>query len=89
MSLNKKNSQGFVIIGLNFDTNYGEVLDACCQFEFKGYEISASTGAVRPSIGQGKMFLQPVLVTNISTGEETQINGSVEDAINYVLKITK
>ncbi len=89
MSLNKKNSQGFVIIGLNFDTNYGEVLDACCQFEFKGYEISVSTGAVRPSIGQGNNFLQPVLITNISTGEETQINGSVEDAINHVLEITK
>lgn len=88
MSLHKKNFQGFVILGMNFDTNYGEEIHACFQFEFKGYEISVSTGAVQPSVGNNKTFPQPILITNISTGEETQVNGSVEDAINYVLEKT-
>lgn len=89
MSLRKKNFQGFVIIGTDFDTNYGKEIHACFQFEFKGYEISVSTGAIKPSAGISKTFPQPILITNISTGEEEQVNGSVEDAINHVLKITK
>lgn len=85
MSLSKKNHQGFVILGLDFDTNYGQDIAAVCQFEFKGYEISVSTGAVQASRKNTRRFPQPVLITDLITKEEHSINGSVQDAIEYVL----
>ena len=88
MSIAKKNVQGFTILGLNFDTNYGEVINACCQFEFLGFEISISTGACKPSSNLYPVLLESILITNLKTGEENDICRSVEDAIKYVLQQT-
>lgn len=88
MTIAKKNVQGFTILGLNFDTNYGEVINACCQFEFLGFEISISTGACKPSSNLYPVLLEAILITNLKTGEENDICGSVEDAIKYVLQQT-
>lgn len=88
MTISKKNVQGFTILGLNFDTNYGEVINACCQFEFLGFEISISTGACKPSSNLYPVLLESILITNLKTGEENDICRSVEDAIKYVLQQT-
>lgn len=88
MSLSKKNVQGFAMIGLDFDTNYGQNIHAACQFEFLGYELSVSTGACKPSSNMYPVSLSPILVTHINSGEATSINGSVEDAINFILRQT-
>jgi hypothetical protein len=88
MTISDKNFQGFTIFGLNFDTNYGEKINACCQFDFMGYEISISTGACWPSRNIYPVGPFSILVTNIESGKETEINGSVEDAIKYVLQQT-
>jgi hypothetical protein len=85
MSFSKKNHQGFVILGLDFATNYGEDIAACCQFEFNGYEISVSTGAVNTKSGEKTRFPQPVLITDLITKAEHSINGSVQDAIAWIL----
>ena len=86
MSISEKNFQGFTILGLDFDSNYGEEISACCQFHFKGYEISASTGAESKSRGITRGHPQPILVTHIVGGKEHMINGSIEDAIQYCIE---
>lgn len=88
MTISDKNFQGFTILGLNFDTNYGQKIHACCQFDFMGHEISVSTGASQPSKNNFPVSLSPIMITNLKTGEESFIEGSVEDAINYVLQKT-
>lgn len=86
MSLSQKNFQGFVMLGLDFATNYGEEIYACCQFNYRGYEISVSTGATNSASRETAKFPSPILVTHIATGVEHSINGSVEDAIEFVNK---
>lgn len=81
-----KNNQGFVMLGMNFDTNYGQKINACCQFEFKGFEISVSTGACQPSKNNYPVGPSPILVTNLKTEEKFNIEGSVQDAIVFVLE---
>lgn len=85
MSLIKKNFQGFVVIGMDFDTNYGEDIPACFKFEFNGYEISVSTGSVQPSRKNTHRYPQPILITDLITNVEHSVNGTVQDAIAYVL----
>lgn len=85
MAQYKMNFQGFKIMGMDFDTNYGKDIHACFQFEFNGFLISVSTGAIQPSRGINKPFLQPILVINLATDEEHSIDGSVQDAIDYCI----
>lgn len=85
--LSEKNVQGFVVLGMDFESNYGEKIHACFQFEYKGYEISVSTGAIS-SKNIKPVCLTPIVVTNITSLDRHQINGSVEDAINFVNEIT-
>lgn len=86
--LSEKNRQGFVVLGMDFESNYGKEIHACFQFNYKGYEISVSTGAIIPSKGIKPVCLSPIEVTNITSLDRHQINGSVEDAINFVNEIT-
>lgn len=88
MAQSKMNFQGFRVIGMDFDTNYGKDIHACFQFEFNGFDISVSTGSIMPSRGINKTFLQPILVTNRTTGKEHAINGSVQEAIDYCIANT-
>lgn len=88
MSISPKNAQGFTVFSTDFDGNYGNPIFACFQFEFMGFEISVSTGACKPSSNLYPVSLTPILITNIQTGAEIDINGSVEDAIKYVLQQT-
>lgn len=88
MSISPKNAQGFTVFSTDFDGNYGKPIFACFQFEFMGFEISVSTGACKPSSDMYPVSLSPILITNIKTGAEVDINGSVQDAINYVLQQT-
>ncbi len=84
--MHQKNSQEFSVVGLNFDSNYGQPIHACFEFLFKGFEISVSNGAIWPSRGLAPVLATPVLVRNLATGEDHEIPGSVEDAINFVIK---
>ncbi len=84
MKTHQKNIQGFVMIGLNFDTNHGEAIHAACQFDYRSYEISVSTGCCKPSTNNYPVFREPILVTHLKTGCMTLVEGSVEDAINLV-----
>lgn len=88
MAQSNMNLQGFRVIGMDFDTNHGQEIHACFQFEFNGFEISVSTGAIKPSRGIHKTFPQPILVTNLTTGEEHAIKGSVQEAIDYCIANT-
>ncbi len=82
--MHQKNGQGFVMIGLNFDTNHGEAIYAACQFNYRSYEISVSTGCCKPSTNNFPVSPEPILVTHLKTGCMTLVEGSVEDAINLV-----
>lgn len=86
--ITEKNVQGFVVLGMDFESNYGEKIHACFQFNYKGYEISVSTGAIIPSKGVKPVGPSPVEVTNITSLDKHHINGSVEDAINFVNVLT-
>lgn len=78
----QKNSQGFAIINLsNVPVTMYQKIDACCQFDFMGYEISISTG--------GSVLSGACLVEHLVTapdGTSTNITGTVQDAIMFVLK---
>lgn len=78
----KKNSQGFAIINLSHVpvTAYQQI-DACCQFDFMGYEISISTGG---SVLSGACIVEHLVTA--PDGTCTDIAGSVQDAIMFVLK---
>lgn len=79
------NPQGFSVVGLNFDYQYGQEAFACFKFMFHEHTIEVSTGSAYPSQNKLPDGSVPILVTNIYTGAKVQINGSVQDAITYVL----
>jgi hypothetical protein len=79
------NYQGCRMLGMDFATNYGKEIKGCFQFMFQGYEISVSSGAYNSARKNNHFFPEPVLVT-YPNGHTEAVNGTVEDAIQLVLK---
>ena len=80
------NRTGMKILGMDFASNYGDEIHGCVVFNYKGFEISASTGAIHSVQGMNTAGPTPVLVTNLSTKEEMDFY-TVQDAIDHIIAL--
>jgi hypothetical protein len=86
--LTKKNYQGFAVVGLDFIDDFGQNTIACCQFIFRGHEISISPTAEHPNQAVYNIGPETIRVINTVSGKIKYISGTVENAIDYVINQT-
>lgn len=78
----KLNSQGFTIIDLNFKREtFMKPIDSACIFNLNGFQVSISTG----NSAENKGCIQEILITNLESGKEHFLRGTVEQAINDLM----
>ena len=80
------NFTGMKILGMDFASNYGVEIHGCVVFNYRGFEISASTGAINAVPGMNTAGPSPVLVTNLATKEEMDFH-TVQDAIDHIIAL--
>lgn len=81
--MSRSKSQGFEIVGADFrkPEENGEHIEACCSFEYKGYEISMSTS----NYNHGGCLLGVLLIKDGDIIQEfNKTTHIVQDAIVYV-----
>lgn len=81
--MSRSETQGFKIIGADFTKpeENGADIEACCSFQYKGYEISMSTS----NYNKGGMLLGVLLLKDGQIIKEFNKSGHlVQDAITYI-----